>query len=331
MRICLLTHQDLDADDFPADDWPCDPRPFLPDCEWHLAHLPDNESSVARVEALIGEGFDLFFNLCDGPADLGFPGLEVVKALERHGVPFTGADSKFFDPTRLQMKRACRKIGVATPRSVVARKEEDASKVMAKFEFPLFVKAYGSYASIDLSRHSRVCSEAGLRRQLRKMLSRHGAALVEEFIEGVECTVLVAENPVDPTRPTTYTPIQYRFPEGESFKHESLKWADCHELSSFPVPDPDLAARLRDESARLFVALDGCSYGRCDIRIDGNGTPHMLEINSYCGVFFEEKDYGGADLCLSMDPAGHAGFTRQLVAAGLARHSRLAPSQKLNS
>ena len=37
---------------------------------------------------------------------------------------------------------------------------------------------------------------------------------------------------------------------------------------------------------------------------------------------FEEKDYGGADLCLSFDPAGHEGFTRQLVDAALARQRR---------
>jgi hypothetical protein len=67
VRICLLTHQDLDADDFPEDDWACDPRPFLPDDDWYVATLPDNKASARRVEALIEEGFDLFFNLCDGP------------------------------------------------------------------------------------------------------------------------------------------------------------------------------------------------------------------------------------------------------------------------
>ncbi len=319
MRICLLTHQDLDAHDFPEDDWPCDPRPFLPDAEWHLAHLPDNSSSVERLEPLLAADFDVFFNLCDGPAELGFPGIEVVKLLERHDVPFTGARSAFFDPTRLQMKRACRSAGIATPRHTVARSLDDADAALRSLRFPLIVKAYGSYASIDLSRQSRVVTEAGLRRQLRKMLARHGAALIEEFIEGVECTVLVAENPKDPEHPTTYTPVQYRFPEGETFKHERLKWFEHAELCAAPVDDPGLDRRLRDESARFFRALGGSSYGRCDIRVADDGTPHHLEMNSYCGVYFEKKDYGGADLCLHFDPAGHEGFTRQLIEAALAR------------
>ena len=110
-------------------------------------------------------------------------------------------------------------------------------------------------------------------------MRRHGAALIEEFIEGTECTVLVAENPEDPPHPKTYTPIQYRFPEGETFKHADMKWVDYDRMSAFPVGDPDLDARLRDVSARFFVALEGASFGRCDLRVDRSGTPFMLEIN----------------------------------------------------
>ena len=103
MRICLLTHQDLDAADFPEDDFPCDPRPFLPEAQWHVATLK-KKTCVAHVTRLIREGYDLFFNLCDGAADQDIPGLDVVETLERHGVPFTGATSDYYEPTRVQMK-----------------------------------------------------------------------------------------------------------------------------------------------------------------------------------------------------------------------------------
>jgi D-alanine-D-alanine ligase len=319
VRICLLTNQDLDGDGFPEDDWPCDPRPFLPNDEWHVATLLENKTSVRKVEALIKQGFDLFFNLCDGPLGYGDPGIEVVRTLEKHGVPFTGASSKFFEPTRLQMKAACKKLGIATPKGVVVRSEDDIEKAVAALRFPMFVKYYSSYASVDISRNSRVQTEAGLRLQVRKILSKHKAALVEEYIGGTECTVLVAENPKNPKKPTTYTPVQYQFPDGETFKHENLKWVDYEGLMAFPVKDPVLAQRLRDESARFFTELHGASYGRCDIRVSEDGTPHMLEINPNCGVYFEEKDYGSADFCLSLDAAGHIGFTKQLVKAAFAR------------
>jgi D-alanine-D-alanine ligase len=319
VRICLLTNQHLDAVPFPADDWPCDPRPFLPDDEWHLETLEDRHTSVAAVERRIEHGFDLFFNLCDGAEGQEIPGIEVIHTLERHGVPFTGATSGFYEPTRLQMKEACARVGVASPACVLASTSEDVERAASSLRFPLFVKHHNSYASVDVSRNSRVRSPEGLRIQARKIMRRHGAALIEEYIEGTECSVLVAENPEDPERPTTYTPIRYRFPPGESFKHSKLKWTDYDGLECAPVADETLARRLRDEAARFFAALGGTSFGRCDVRVDSEGTPYMLEINPNCGVYYPASDPGTADIILAHDPAGHEGFTRQIVAAALGR------------
>ena len=322
MRICLLTTQDLDADPFPPDDWPCDPRPFLPEEQWHVETL-NKKTSVEVITRLVkGGGFDLFFNLCDGAADQGIPGIEVVETLEKLRVPFTGATSNYYEPTREEMKEACRREGIATPAAVLARDEADVERAAETLRFPLFVKHHNSYASVDLSRNSRVQSRAGLLQQAHKIISRYGAALVEEYIDGIECTVLVAENPDDPDRPVSYVPMQYRFPEGEEFKHADLKWVDYDALSSFPVEDPVLAARLREEAGRFFVALGGASFGRCDVRVNADGTPYFLEINPNCGVYYPPSDPGSADLCLMKDPAGHEGFTRPLVRAALVRHAR---------
>jgi D-alanine-D-alanine ligase len=322
VRVCLLTTQDLDADPFPSDDWPCDPRPFLPEAQWAVETLSKRTSVEAVTRLVQGGEFDLFFNLCDGAADEGTPGIEVVQALEQLGVPFTGATSECYEPSREEMKAACRAEGIATPAYVLAREEADVELAAKSLNFPLFVKHHSSYASVALSRASRVQSPAGLRRQARKIMSRFGAALIEEYIEGIECTVLVAENPEDPLRPITYVPMQYRFPPGESFKHAGIKWVDYDELACFPVDDAMLGARLREEAARFFVALKGASFGRCDMRVDREGTPFMLEINPNCGVYYPPSDPGSADLCLLKDPAGHEGFTRLLVRAAFERHRR---------
>jgi D-alanine-D-alanine ligase len=223
------------------------------------------------------------------------------------------------------MKLACRAEGIDTPDYVLARCEADVELAAHVLRFPMIVKHYSSYSSVDLSRRSRVCSPAGLRQQTRKIVRRHGAALIEEFVEGTECTVLVAENPDDPRRPKTYTPVQYRFPEGETFKHSAMKWVNFAKMAALPVDDSILDARLRDVSARFFLALKGASFGRCDLRIDRSGAVFMLEINPNCGVYYLPKDAGSADLCLLHDPEGHAGFTRQLIRAALHRHQPRAP------
>ncbi len=323
LRICLLTTQDLDEDPFPEDDWPCDPRPFIPEARWDYVAMDRKASAAGIVEKLIASGqYDIFFNLCDGAEDEDKPGIEVIETLERHAVPFTGATSNCYEPTRAQMKQVCRQEGITTPRDVLARTEEDVERAARTLRFPLFVKHHNSYASVAISRASRVKTPAGLRRQARKIMSRYGSALIEEYVDGTECTVLVAENPDDPDNPVTYIPLQYRFPDGESFKHEKLKWDDFDGLQTFPVENEQLAQRLRSESARLFRGIDGAGFGRCDIRLDSDGTSYMLEINPNCGVFYPETAPGSADLCLLHDPAGHEGFARLLVHAGFARHHR---------
>ncbi len=320
MRICLLTDDDL-ARPAPPGDWHCDPRPFLPDADWTVGTL-DKVHAVQRVVALSREGFDVFFNLCDGAWDEGRPGIEVVQTLEALGVPFTGATSAFFEPSREAMKRVCAAWGVDTPAYVVARSREAVERAAATLRFPLIVKHPSSYASVGLTPASRVEDAPALFRQAALMMDAYGGALLEEFVEGREFTVLVAENPDDRLRPVTYTPVEFGFPEGSTFKHYELKWVDFHAMSETPVADPELEARLRDASARLFAGLDGAGFGRCDLRVDGEGRPWMLEINPNCGIYYPEDDPGSADLCLRHDPEGHPGFTRRLVDAALARHAR---------
>lgn len=321
MRICLLTEQELDAVPFAEDDWPCDPRPFFPDAEWTLVTLQP-ETAVAELLRLNREGFDLFFNLCDGAWDEGRVGVELVQTLERLNVPFTGASSEFFEPSREAMKRVCAAWGIATPEYVFAHTDEDVERAGETLRFPLFVKHPSSYASNGLTKRSRVVDVAGLKRQAGKCMQTWGSALIEEFIEGREATVLVAENAGDPASPTTYTPMIYTFPEGESFKHHHLKWVDYDGLEAHPVEDPELEALLRRISADFFVGMRGAGFGRCDIRIDADGTPYMLEINANCGVYYEPADAGSADLCLLAEPNGHERFTRGLVQAALERHAR---------
>lgn len=328
MRICLLTNQDLDSDSIHEDDWPADPRPYLPEAEWDLLVL-EKETAVRQVSRAALRGYDLFFNLCDGAWDEEAPGIEVVQTLEKLDAPFTGATSEFFEPSREAMKRVCDAWGIDTPAYAFAYGHDDIIVAGRELRFPLFVKHPSSYASIGLTRQSRVETPFELAVQAGRMIDEYGGALIEEFIEGTEYTVLVAENAEDPDAPITYRSVAYEFPDGESFKHSDLKWVDYAQMKTFPVDEPELDARLRDVSARFFRGLNGAGYGRCDIRVDERSRPFMLEINANCGMFYSEQDAGSADFCLLNDPAGHEGFTRTIVTAALARHARRRRSWKI--
>ena len=321
-RICLLTDAYIGSDSLLKEyDLPCDPRPFLPEAEWERIVL-EKSTAVRRIIELGRRDFDLFFNLCDGAWDEDRPGIEVVQALERLGQAFTGATSEFYEPSREAMKRVCHAWGIPTPAYLIAHGGKDVERAADTLRFPLIVKHPSSYSSIGLTRASRVESPDALFEQARRMSEQFGGALIEEFIDGREATVLVAENPADPREPTTYTPIEFRFPDGETFKHFDMKWVDYQGMRGVPIADPELDARLRDISARMFRGLNGAGYGRCDIRVDADGRPWMLEINPNCGIFYPPTDPGSADLCLLHDPAGHDGFTRQIIAAALGRRER---------
>ncbi|MCK5653375.1 MAG: hypothetical protein KAJ42_18450, partial [Gemmatimonadetes bacterium] len=254
--------------------------------------------------------------------DESYTGIEVVQALERINVPFTGATSEFYEPSREAMKRVCSSLGIATPAYVIARTEKDVLRAGKSLRFPMIVKHPSSYSSTDLTPASRVTSLEALTEKAHHMMGRWGGALIEEFIAGREFTVLVAENPADLTRPITYTPVEILFPEGESFKHYALKWVTYKGMEDVPVKDPELDARLREVSADFFLGMRGVSFGRCDIRMDEDGELYMLEINPNCGVYYPATDPGSADMSLLHDPAGHQGFTDLLLEAALARHAR---------
>ncbi len=322
MRICILDDAYENSESPLRNyDLTVDPRPFLPGHDCTVVPLVKQTSTRTVIE-LSRQGFDLFFNLCDGAWDDDRPGIEVVQTLERLGVPFTGATSEFYEPTREAMKRVCAAYGIATPAYVMADEHADVCRAAESLRFPMIVKHPSSYSSIDLTRESRVTSAAGLHDKAELMMTRYGAALIEEFVEGREFTVLVAENPDDATSPVTFTPVEFGFPDGESFKHFDLKWKDYHGMVDVPVEDGELSERLRRISADFFLGLNGASFGRCDIRMSPEGELYMLEINPNCGVYYPESDAGSADFALLHDPRGHQGFTDLIVRAALARHAR---------
>ncbi|HUG39203.1 MAG TPA: SET domain-containing protein-lysine N-methyltransferase [Longimicrobiales bacterium] len=322
MRIALLTYDYTELDSpLGENEVKCDPRPFAPDAEWVEIEL-EKATAVHTILGLPRDRHDLFFNFCDGAWDSDAPGIDVVRALERLDVPFTGADSRFFDPSREAMKRVCAAWGIDTPGYVMAGTDADLERAADTLRFPLIVKHPGSYSSIGLTRRSRVEDFPALQEQAGITMGLYGSALIEEFIDGGEATVLVAETPGRREEPTTYTPIGYRFPKGETFKHYDLKWISYHGLEGTPVADPELEERLRDISARMFRGLHGTGYARCDIRVDRDGRPIMLEINPNCGIYYPLSDPGSADLCLAHDPAGHEGFTSQIIDAAFQRPRR---------
>jgi D-alanine-D-alanine ligase len=160
--------------------------------------------------------------------------------------------------------------------------------------------------------------------QTGKEIEQFGRALLEEFIEGREFTCLIAENPDDPNNPITFKPVEFIFPEGESFKHYNMKWVEYEKMNVAPVNDPRIEKVLRDQTTRLFKAMNGNGYARCDYRMGADGTIYMLEINPNCGIFYSPEEPGSADFSLINDPVwNHQKFLKLIIRSAQKRQMNL--------
>jgi D-alanine-D-alanine ligase len=315
MYICVLTS--VPEENEP----PYDPSPHMNGFKWKQ-YVVDSNDNEKQIRALMDEGIDVFVNLSDGTPDDPYAGVGLVKTLERLGAAYTGADPKFFDPTRQQMKAAARKSNVPAPGSVFLDKAQDIDKALRRLKFPMLVKPPHGYASVGITRDSRVETAEQLKVQVELEIKEFGRALVEEFIEGREFTCLIAEDPDDSENPITFKPVEFNFPEGETFKHYNMKWVEYAKMSVSPVTDRRIEQTLREQTLRLFKTLNGNGYARVDYRMDSTGTIYMLEINPNCGIFYPPSDPGSADFCLLNDRVNHRKFMKMIIRSAFQRQAK---------
>ena len=314
MRVCVLSDEEIS--DF-------DPSPFMKDYDWEMVTVTAPVMNILRSLAGRNE-FDVFLNLCEGyemdsSDPLEYEGVDVVKGLEALNLPFTGADSKFFDPTREEMQAAAEKNKVSFVKGYQVKSVEEALGFVKNLRYPIMVKHPQSYGSTGMTRESRVDTSDQLRLQVERICSEFGAARMEEFIVGKEFNVLVADNPDDFSNPIAYPPAELIFPPGEEFWHVDVKWNYDVPFDFKQVTDPSLLERLQDIAKRMYLAMGGVGYGRCDIRMNEQGELFILEINPNGGIMFMPEEYGPADYMILYDKDGYKGFFDRLFRSAFVR------------
>jgi len=328
MKICVL-QSSYDNSNAPFKDFDpyCDPEYFYP--KGQKTHtfesaLIGKATASQQIRDLACKGYDVFINLCDGAFDEDRAGMEVTQLLEKYNLPFTGANSGFYEPSKELQKMMAYYFGVRTPAFAFAFNDQDIEEAAQNLNYPMIVKHFNGYSSVGMTRQSRVTNREELFDMAQKMIAEYEGALIEEFIDGREFTVLVAENPDDESNPIAFTPVECKFKNGETFKHFDLKWKEFQNLSWVACDDERLAHELKEMSKKIFVALGGVGYGRTDIRVNEKGEPYFLEINPNCGIFYpapvEEPDaLGSADFVLIHDKMGHERFVEHIIKCALKR------------
>jgi len=318
MKICVLSDEELS--DF-------DVSSFLKgfDYEYITMKEPVRETLLALKAR---NEFDIFLNVCEGyemgsDYEGGYEGIEVVKVLEELNLPFTGADSKLFDPTREEMQAAADANDVGFAKGYRVKSVEEAEQLVKNLRYPIMVKHPQSYGSTGMIKESRCNTLEEVLTQVKRVCTEFGAARMEEFIVGREFNVLIVDNPDDFDNPIAYPPTELMFPPGEEFWHTVVKWDFSLPFSYKEVTDPDLVARLQDIGRRMFKAIGIVGYGRCDVRMNEQGELFILEINSNPAIMLKPDEWGPADYMILYDEeGGYKTFFERLFRVTQIRHQR---------
>jgi D-alanine-D-alanine ligase len=249
-------------------------------------------SGKAVIDGLKSMGHEVFasdvsptdLSGLDHATDVIFPVLhgqfgesgELQEILEQRGLPFVGSGSAAskLGMDKVATKKAWQAADLPTPsyRVITA-----ADRPFQDMSDPCVVKAISSGSSIDVY----VCKNPKELPQLARLamenvVTRHGRALVEQFIKGPELTVgLLEEKPLAPIRIV---------PKREFFDYEAKYKASDTEHRF----DTGLSAELVEEChelARKANAVVGArDLARIDIMIhEATQKPYLLEINTLPG------------------------------------------------
>ena len=258
----------------------------------------------------------------DGSWDEDSPGIDVVQALEFLGKAFTGASSNFYDVPRKDQKTVCFNWGIPTPNYGFAFNLKDIEKISALLKYPMFVKPHQGYNSVGITKESKVTCFEELKKEALRVIGKYGGALVEEFIDGDEYSVLVVCNPKDDKAPITFQPIMCDFSGADTtFKTFQYKW-NGPKNPWRPMTDPVLAEKLRKMTADAFSAMDGSGYARSDIRVDSSGNAYFLEMNANPSIFYRDDDAATADMILSLDGFGKKQFMDLIIRYAINRQKQ---------
>ncbi|HMO62351.1 MAG TPA: SET domain-containing protein-lysine N-methyltransferase [Ferruginibacter sp.] len=328
-RICVLQPDySTSTVDYQYYDPPRNLSHLIP--EAYFEHVFVNKLTTYRqLKALKKQGFDIFVNLCEGYLEWAIPSIDVIHTLELLGLPFTGPTSNLYDPAKELMKYVAYTAGISTPAFALVEDASDTLQECRHLRYPLFVKPHKAGDSLGIDEKSLVHNDNELLEKVNGIIEEYGPLLVEEYISGREFTIMVAATGYQCNPVKTFRPVEYIFPDGNSFKTYALKTSELHPNANIPVTDAGIEDMLRTAATAIFMGFGGVGYARLDFRMNENGQLFFLEINFTCSVFYKDGYEGSADYILKHDGFGQANFLRHIIQEGICRHRQNQPKYSM--
>lgn len=252
--------------------------------------LESNGHRVTKIEATNSllntlaaiEKPDVIFNLSAGITNKRSQA-NIVGMLEMTGIPFVGSglSTHVLGLHKEITKILLRENGVRTARSQLFVDGDE--EIREDLRFPVIVKPEHEGSSVGVTHSSKVDSKEDLRAVVKeKMETYDQVILVEEFLPGREFTVGVMGN-ID----LEVLPIkEYLFEGEEEFEFLTVD-AKADDLIPSKIPadiSEELKEEIEDMAKRAFRALRCQDLARIDFRLDSEGKPNVIELNTLPGM-----------------------------------------------
>lgn len=169
------------------------------------------------------------------------------------------------------------------PFALVSRRKRKPS---CHVEFPVLVKPCSLGASEGISEESFVTSEEELQEAINVTLATDREAMITKYIPGREMTVGIIGNKELQILPILEKHFKTKLGTPriftEKMKERTGHWHDNVSVPKLTKEEGDI---LKNVATRAYRAIGCTDFARVDIRLDNEGIPWVLELNTMPGIF----------------------------------------------
>jgi D-alanine-D-alanine ligase len=285
---------------------------------------------------------DICFNIAEGQGGDAREA-QVPALLELLRIPYTGSrvltNGISLDKTLTKRIWRDRRLPVAPFQEFTTGDEP----LRPELKFPLFVKPAREGTGMGVDLKAIVKNEKEMRERVAYIIhTYHQPALVETFLPGREFTVGILGRPdakLYSRHPEWYEKDGFhRFPVLELDSSRSVtpnvysQASKSKEIGEEGAPDytcpanidPELEKKLKHFALRAHQLIYALDISRTDIRLDEEGNPRLMEINTLPGL---TPDY--SDLCLQAKAEGirYEDLILEILYLGASRWGMIAPRE----
>jgi len=193
--------------------------------------------------------------------------------LECLKIPYTGsgvlASAAAMD--KVMSKRLFDAAGIPTPEWTVI--EDDGASSAGRFGWPLVVKPSREGSTVGVTIVQEAGQLAGAIAEARRC---HGETMMERYIAGREASVAILDDEV-------LGSVEIR-PRRAFYDYAAKYQSGDTEYLVPPTYTDDVRAASEDAALRAYLALGCKGHARVDARIDEEGRPWVLEVNTLPGM-----------------------------------------------